>query len=43
MLGDGNNAISTLQETLRLFWLNWRNILSPLRGGHFFWRLYVCE
>ncbi len=35
MLGDGNTAISTAQETMILFWLNWRRLLSPPRAGIF--------
>ena len=42
MLGDGNNAISTAQETMILFWLDWKSLLGPPARGHFFWRLHVC-
>lgn len=36
MLGDGNTAISTAQETMILFWLDWKSLLGPPARGHFF-------
>ena len=36
MLGDGNTAISTTQETMILFWLDWKSLLGPPARGHFF-------
>ncbi|MBW7591655.1 hypothetical protein K1J32_13175 [Enterobacter kobei] len=36
MLGDGNTAISTAQETMILFWLDWKSLLCPPARGHFF-------
>ncbi|WP_202815737.1 hypothetical protein [Enterobacter hormaechei] len=35
MLGDGNTAISTAQETMILFWLDWKSLLGPPARGHF--------
>jgi hypothetical protein len=35
MLGDGNTAISTAQETMILFWLDWK-VFGPPARGHFF-------
>ncbi|EPO6589474.1 hypothetical protein ACUDO6_000468 [Enterobacter roggenkampii] len=36
MLGDGNTAISIAQETMILFWLDWKSLLGPPACGHFF-------
>lgn len=43
MLGDGNTAISTAQETMILFWLDWKSLLGPLNCGHFFGGLNVGQ